>query len=97
MASQAYYNGDWYECVSDTTAGESPSTNPEKWRVMDIPSQFERFIVQAAYEKMLPGEGQTDRRRGERYTASQILDETIYKEVSRLGRVQSQRSSVGTR
>lgn len=97
MASQAYYNGDWYECVSDAAAGESPSTHPSKWRLMDIPAQFERYIVQAAYEKMLPGEGQTDRRRGERVTAAQILDETWYKEVSRGGRVETQRSSVGTR
>jgi len=97
MASQAYYNGDWYECVSNTAAGESPATNSEKWRIMDIPAQFERYIIQAAYEKMLPGEGQTDRRRGERAGAAQILEETVYKEVSRIGRVQSQRSSVGIR
>lgn len=97
MPSQAYYNGDWYECVADTAAGESPLTNPEKWRKMDIPAQFDRYLSQAAYEKILPGEGQSDRRILSRRLAATILEETWYKEVSKVGRIESQRSSVFAR
>lgn len=97
MPSQAQYNGDWYECVEDTAAGESPATHPSKWRIMDIPAQFERYLCQAAYEKILPGEGQSDRRILSRGIAQQILDETWYKEISRTGRAETQRSSVAAR
>lgn len=97
MASQAYFNGDWYECVADTAAGESPATHPAKWHIMDIPAQFDRYLSQAAYEKILPGEGQSDRRIISRRLAASILDETWYKEVSKVGRAESQRASVATR
>lgn len=88
MASQAYYNGNWYNCVSDTTAGESPASNPEKWVVLEIPSNFERVLVQMALEEILPGEGQNTKRLMERRTSKDILDELMVREegVANAGR-----------
>ena len=82
MPSQVYYNGDWYNCISDTTAGESPSTTPEKWSVLQIPAMFERYLVQAATEEILPGEGQTQKRVIERRLANDILDQLMVREES---------------
>jgi hypothetical protein len=62
MASQAYYNGDWYECVTATAAGESPGTNPEKWSKLEIPNFAAQPIVEIAIGILLMADGQSDKR-----------------------------------
>lgn len=62
MASQAYYEGDWYECVAATAAGESPASHPAKWRKLEIPNFAARPIVEIAIGSLLAADGQNDKR-----------------------------------
>lgn len=61
MASQAYYDGDWYECVSTTAPGESPASHPSKWVKLPIPAAFSAALVSLAVAGLQEGEGQTDK------------------------------------
>lgn len=92
MASQVLYQGDWYNCIDDAAAGQSPGTHPAKWSRLEIPAQFERFLTQSAFERLLPGEGQNDKRRGERGISAEILLETWMREVNQTGRQETIRS-----
>jgi len=98
MASQAYFvsgdDGDWDECVEDTTAGESPVGAPDKWRKIEIPAVFEAFVVSRATAILLPGDGQSDKARSESTTADGLLNETIFLHA-RTG--STRRSAVRTR
>jgi len=48
MASQALYDGDWYECVVATSAGESPDSAPTKWSKLSIPEEWAPYLVAQA-------------------------------------------------
>lgn len=61
MASQAYYEGDWYECVANAAAGESPATHPAKWNKLQIPNFLARPIVEIAIGSLLRTDGQNDK------------------------------------
>lgn len=67
MASFAYFEndgvGDWYACIDDASPGESPLTHPSKWRKLEIPAIFERFLVDSSCAALLMGDGQLDKRR----------------------------------
>ncbi len=65
MASQAYYEGDWYECVANTAAGESPASHPAKWNKLEIPNFAARPIVEIAIGSLLGADGQNDKRRAQ--------------------------------
>lgn len=65
MASQAYYEGDWYECVATTAAGESPASHPAKWNKLQIPNFAARPIVEIAIGSLLGADGQNDKRRAQ--------------------------------
>ncbi len=90
MPTQAYFEtdgveGDFYDCIADAAAGESPATNPEKWRRIEIPAAFESFLVARAVSILQLGEGQSDKARAEEKSASLILDELIYRERNARG------------
>jgi hypothetical protein len=46
-----------YECVTATTAGQSPESSAAKWALVEIPKIFEGYMIWSAYAKSLPGEG----------------------------------------
>lgn len=48
MASQAYYAGDFWDCVSDTTAAQSPATHPAKWSKLVLPEEWLPYLEEAA-------------------------------------------------
>jgi hypothetical protein len=39
--------GDFWTCLKDTTAGQSPTTHSGKWVKEQIPAMFERFLIHA--------------------------------------------------
>lgn len=85
MPSQAYFaidgvEGDFYDCIAAAAAGESPATNPEKWRRVDIPAAFEEYLIERAVAILQVGEGQSDKSRAGSKDASAILEELIYRE-----------------
>lgn len=93
MASQAYFatdgvEADFYDCIDAAAAGESPATNPEKWRRIEIPAVYEWFLVSRAASLLLPGEGQSDKARAEEVASAKTLDYALYRERNaRCGRM----------
>lgn len=85
MASQAYFQGDWWQATATATAGQSPATHPSKWVRLYLPAEFERYLVQATYARLLPGEGQNDKRRQEEALAESILTELRQRCVNQSG------------
>jgi len=68
MASQVYFVdadgvGEWYECVSLASPGQSPATHPAKWARVQIPAFLESAVVDIAAGYAYQSDGQGDRRR----------------------------------
>jgi hypothetical protein len=61
MASQCYYNGDFWVATESVAAGQSPGTHPAKWRKLAIPHQFREYLMAEAAALLMPGEGQHDK------------------------------------
>jgi hypothetical protein len=53
--------GNFYDCVTTTTVGESPSSTAAKWSVVQIPDFFYGALVHRGVSKMLVADGQDDR------------------------------------
>lgn len=86
MASQIYYNGEFYDCLVTSAAGESPTTHPENWRQVEIPREASTFMVQKAYALLLSGDGQEDKRR----SADRAADKTLAESVLTMSRNRTQ-------
>lgn len=86
MSNQCYFNGDFYQCVTATTAGESPTTAPAKWRKVKLPSKWRWVLAQLTYAHLLRLDGQTDKANVERNVATARdrvgLDELIRQEAN---------------
>lgn len=52
--------GNFYTCLSNTNAGESPTTHPAKWSKVEIPYAFSNYLARAAYSDWLRSEMQAD-------------------------------------
>ena len=87
MPSQAYFEsdgqGDWYECIVATSPGESPGTNPEKWRRLDLPAIFEDAVAQLAIAHLYIAEGQSDKARAQRAAGIDAKEQTAFLFVDR--------------
>lgn len=77
MASQIYYQGEFYDCVIPSGPGENPTTHPANWRRVEIPRDAASFIVQKAYALLLSGDGQEDKRRQAERDASRTLEGAV--------------------
>ena len=73
MADQCYFNGNFYQCVTATTAGESPASAPAKWRLVKIPDRWRWALARLTYANLLELDGQKDKANAER--ANAISDE----------------------
>jgi hypothetical protein len=67
MASQVYFVdedgvGDFFECISAASAGQSPATHPAKWARIQIPAFLRDAIVELAAGQLLQVDGQVDKR-----------------------------------
>ena len=56
-----YYNGDFYQALAATLAGESPTTTPGKWQILAMPYVFRNAVPQAVYADMLRIDDQQDK------------------------------------
>lgn len=81
-----YTDGDFYKCLDDTTAGQSPATHPEKWERMDFPWVLAEAVARGAYADTLVGDGQNEKRPLEEQAAWGI----IFREIDRIERGQNQ-------
>ena len=53
--------GNFYDCSTTTTAGDSPASAPAKWSVVALPYTFRQYLIQGGYADWLTADGQTDK------------------------------------
>jgi hypothetical protein len=53
--------GDFYDLELNTTAGQSPVTDPTKWQLVEIPRFLETWLVGSVYADYLEDDGQTEK------------------------------------
>ncbi len=67
VGQQVYFDnagtqvGNFYDCVTAATPGESPASAAAKWEVVEIPEMFYGALVHRGVSKMMVSEGQDDR------------------------------------
>lgn len=69
MSNQCYHNGDFWQCDTATTAGESPTTTPASWRKIKLPSKWRWVLARLTYAGLLELDGQTDKANAARSVA----------------------------
>lgn len=89
---QIYYSstttaGNFYDCATSTSAGESPDSAAAKWSVVSIPFPFKFYLQQVLYAEWLAREGQGDKSLLEQKKAFAWLDQ----QMILLGNQQQQR------
>ena len=52
---------DYWKCVVQTTASQTPDSTPASWSVVEIPSVFFHFAIKASYADWLRMDGQFDK------------------------------------
>lgn len=67
--NQCYFNSDFWQCVTATSAGESPTTTPAKWRKIRLLGKWRWVLAQLTYAYLLAFDGQTDKASLERNIA----------------------------
>jgi hypothetical protein len=101
LPDQMYYAatsggvGDFYNCVTGTTPGDTPVSAPTKWAVVQIPRFMERFLIAAVYADYLEGDGQTEKAAAVSNQAREFLAEERFVIEAQEG--QSERMEVKTR
>jgi len=85
--AQIYFtDGDFYKCLSATSAGESPTTAAAKWERLDFPMILKEIVAQGAYEQMLKTDGQNEKTLLEKSEALRLLA----REIDKIERQQGQ-------
>lgn len=84
--NQCYFNGDFYQCVATTTAGDTPLSAPAKWRKIQIASKWRWALAKLTYAQLLEADGQKDKAMEERSAAMQTervgLDDLVRREAT---------------
>lgn len=82
--------GNFYNCLEATTAGQSPSTHPAKWQIVQIPYLFASYAARGAFADWLKSELQLEAAQAAEAEAQNTLTEAIdivlrqQKQVNRL-------------
>ena len=71
--------GNYYLCISATSAGQNPDTNAVKWTRQELPYDFLEFVIHSAYADWLRSDGQNDKGAQADAQASEILATTVDK------------------
>ena len=96
VGQQVYYpdddtvtatRGNFYECISATSIGESPDTQPAKWSKIEIPLEFGIYLKHAGAADFLDGEKEFARAK----TQNDLADEELARLVFRYEAQQEQR------
>jgi hypothetical protein len=53
--------GNFYDCLTTTTAGESPATASAKWSLVEVPRRFEQYLVFGVVRDWLLSQGQSEK------------------------------------
>ena len=60
-SSQVYFEGDFWNCIATSTAGQSPTAKPAQWSRISIPSTWRTVLAQYALARLLEGDGNSDK------------------------------------
>lgn len=63
-AGSAYGTSDYYACLVNTTAAQSPETTPASWEKIKLPEIFYSYLVWQTYGDWLQQDGQADKASG---------------------------------
>jgi len=62
VADQMYFtDGDFYQCVTATSPGETPTNAPTKWRRINLLTKWRYALAQLTYANLLTLDGQGDK------------------------------------
>ena len=76
IAGKPHY-GNFYNCLEATTAGQSPSTHPAKWQIVQIPYIFAPYSARGAFSDWLKSEMQLEAAMAAEAEAQNTLVEAI--------------------
>lgn len=79
--------GNYWKCVAVTSAGESPSTTPAKWALIEIPQLFLDFTVYNAYAQWLRVEGRNGAAEIAESRAEEELNDEFDRQERQMGAV----------
>jgi hypothetical protein len=68
-------NGDFYKCLTATSAGESPDSAAAKWEVIPFYSVFYNYVLWQSYGDWLVSDGQADKAQGAYAMAQKKMDD----------------------
>lgn len=98
VGEQVYFEdtdatSDFWQCVSATSAGESPTTHAAKWERLEVPYVLQDFLCQHALSHYLRGQGEAERAVIEYRIGQKLLDDAVLK----IERAQSQNRTLNVR
>jgi len=82
--------GNFYTCLSTTSAGQNPNTNPTLWSKIDIPYIFASFMAWAGAANWFVSEGQVQEAVTIENKAREVLDmeyDKFLRQQSQFGRI----------
>lgn len=91
MPDQCFHAGDFWYAVAQTTPGQSPATNPELWRRIEIPARWRSVLGRKMEARLQRSEGQQDKAAAAERLADGLMDElraTVNQRGGRLPRLQ---------
>ena len=86
-SATAGYEGDWWECLATTTAGEHPEDTAAKWSKREFPEALREAVAAAAYVRYLRRD---DAKPEDRAEARQAAERALLQAQSRAGAQQGQ-------
>lgn len=84
-------DSNYYVCLIQTTAGQSPDTTPASWQIIQIPYVFFEYCVYNAYGDWLQVEGQTAKAVAMYGYAQSCIDDENDKQERQLGNIMPMR------
>jgi hypothetical protein len=86
VAGKPHY-GNFYTCLTATTAGQSPSTHPDKWSLITIPYLFAGYAARGAYADWLRSELQIEAAQVAEAESEKVLADTVDIVIRQQGQV----------
>jgi hypothetical protein len=77
--------GDYYKCLSATSAGQDPDDTPSKWRKLPLYEPFFLYVLYQSYSDWLISDGQSDRAMGAAAIAEEKLNQAFDKQERQEG------------
>lgn len=74
------YEGDFWTCLSTTSAGQDPEDTPAKWERIEFPAFLRSSVAQAAFADYLRNDGNPEAARLEDAEAQRLLLKAIHRD-----------------